>query len=63
MKYIAAYLLLTTGGNESPSAEDIKAVISSVGIEPEEDRISALLSELEGKTISDVCLKKLFYDL
>ncbi|KAK7204690.1 60s acidic ribosomal protein-domain-containing protein [Myxozyma melibiosi] len=54
MKYIAAYLLLTTGGNASPSAEDIKTVISSVGIEPEEDRISALLAELEGKTIADL---------
>ncbi|KAK9460453.1 ribosomal protein P2 [Lipomyces oligophaga] len=54
MKYIAAYLLLTTGGNASPSAADIKTVIESVGIEPEEDRISALLSELEGKNIDEV---------
>ncbi|KAK9467321.1 60S acidic ribosomal protein P2 [Lipomyces arxii] len=54
MKYIAAYLLLTSGGNTSPSAEDIKTVLSSVGIEAEEDRLSALLTELEGKDISEL---------
>lgn len=54
MKYLAAYLLLTTGGNASPSAKDIKAVLSSVGIEAEDDRISALLAELEGKDIDEL---------
>ncbi|KAK9245217.1 60S acidic ribosomal protein [Lipomyces tetrasporus] len=54
MKYLAAYLLLTSAGNASPSAEDIKTVLSSVGIEPEEDRLSSLLSELEGKDINEL---------
>ena len=54
MKYLAAYLLLTTGGNASPSAADIKAVLSSVGIEAEDDRISALIAELEGKDIQEL---------
>ena len=54
MKYLAAYLLLTTGGNTSPSAADIKAVLSSVGIEAEDDRISALLAELDGKDIQEL---------
>ncbi|CCK69572.1 ribosomal protein P2 KNAG_0C04710 [Huiozyma naganishii CBS 8797] len=49
MKYLAAYLLLTQGGNESPSAADIKTVIEAVGVEADEARISALLSSLEGK--------------
>ncbi|KAK9484362.1 ribosomal protein P2 beta [Lipomyces starkeyi] len=54
MKYLAAYLLLTSAGNASPSAEDITAVLSSVGIEPEEDRLASLLSELEGKDINEL---------
>lgn len=49
MKYLAAYLLLVQGGNESPSAEDIKNVIESVGVEAEEAKITALLASFEGK--------------
>ncbi|THH27473.1 hypothetical protein EUX98_g6725 [Antrodiella citrinella] len=52
MRYIAAYLLLQIGGNTSPSAGDIKKVISSVGIDVDEDRLNKLISELEGKDIN-----------
>lgn len=55
MKHLAAYLLLTLGGNSSPSASDIKGVLESVGIEADDDRLSTLLSELKGKDIQEVC--------
>lgn len=54
MKHIAAYMLLTLGGNTSPSASDVKEVLSSVGIEADEERLTQLLSELEGKDINEV---------
>lgn len=54
MKHLAAYLLLTLGGNEKPSAADVKKVLDSVGIEADSDRLSKLLSELEGKDINQV---------
>jgi hypothetical protein len=54
MKHIAAYMLLTLGGNTSPSASDIKEVLSSVGVEADEERLTQLLSELEGKDINEV---------
>ncbi|XP_053556560.1 60S acidic ribosomal protein P2 [Bombina bombina] len=54
MRYVAAYLLATLGGNTSPSAKDIKKIISSVGIEADEERISKLISELSDKNIEDV---------
>lgn len=54
MKHLAAYLLLTLGGNEKPSADDVKKVLDSVGIEADSDRLSKLLSELEGKDINEV---------
>jgi large subunit ribosomal protein LP2 len=54
MKHLAAYLLLTLGGNSSPSAKDIKAVLESVGIEADDDRLNTLLSELKGKDINEV---------
>lgn len=54
MKHLAAYLLLTTGGKTSPSAEDIKSVLSAVGIDADEERLTQLISELEGKDISEL---------
>jgi large subunit ribosomal protein LP2 len=54
MKHLAAYLLLGLGGNTSPSASDIKEVLSSVGIEADDERLEKLLSELKGKDISEV---------
>ena len=56
MKHLAAYLLLGLAGNTSPSASDIKEVLSSVGIEAEEERLTALIKELEGKDINEVCI-------
>jgi large subunit ribosomal protein LP2 len=54
MKHLAAYMLLTLGGNSSPSAKDITAVLESVGIEADEERLSTLISELKGKDINEV---------
>lgn len=54
MKHLAAYLLLGLGGNASPSAEDVKSVLESVGIEADDERLSKLISELEGKDINEV---------
>ena len=54
MKHIAAYLLLTVGGNSSPSAADVKALLDTVGVEADSDRLEKLISELEGKDIASV---------
>ena len=55
MKHLAAYLLLGLGGNTSPSASEIKEVLSAVGVEADDERLETLLSELEGKDINEVC--------
>lgn len=54
MKHLAAYLLLGLAGNSSPSAKDIKNVLSSVGIEADSERLEKLISELDGKDINEV---------
>jgi large subunit ribosomal protein LP2 len=54
MKHLAAYLLLGLGGNTSPSAKDIKAVLESVGIEADDERLDNLIKELKGKDINQV---------
>lgn len=54
MKHLAAYLLLALAGNESPSAADIKGVLSSVGIDADSDRLEKVVSELQGKDLQEV---------
>ncbi|KAF1799024.1 60s acidic ribosomal protein-domain-containing protein [Mucor lusitanicus] len=53
MKHLAAYLLLVAGGNTSPSAEDIKSLLTTVGVEVDESRVSALIKAMEGKTAAE----------
>jgi large subunit ribosomal protein LP2 len=55
MRYIAAYLLLQIGGNASPSKQDIKKLLSTVGVDADEERLDKLISELDGKSIDQVC--------
>lgn len=54
MKHLAAYLLIALAGNEKPSAEDVKGVLSSVGIDADQERLQKLISELEGKNLQEV---------
>ena len=54
MKHLAAYLLLGLSGNTEPSADDIKGVLSSVGIDADEERLDKLIEELKGKDLQEV---------
>ena len=55
MKNLAAYLLLVAGGKETPSANDIKNILGSVGVEYDAARVASLIKALSGKTIAEVC--------
>jgi len=54
MRHLAAYLLLQIGGNASPSAADVKKVLSAVGIEADDERLEKLIAELSGKDVNEV---------
>jgi len=54
MRYVAAYLLAVLGGNDSPSVADIKKILSSVGIDSEDDKLKKVVSELSGKNIEEL---------
>merc|ERR1711974_213311 len=54
MRYVAAYLLAVLGGNASPSAADVKAIISSVGIDAEDDKLAKVIEELKGKNVEEL---------
>ncbi|XP_038714999.1 60S acidic ribosomal protein P2-like [Tripterygium wilfordii] len=49
MKVIAAFLLALLGGNPNPTADDLKAILGSVGAEADEDMIKLLLDQVKGK--------------
>ncbi|XP_006266263.1 large ribosomal subunit protein P2 [Alligator mississippiensis] len=54
MRYVAAYLLAVLGGNDSPTAKNIKKILSSVGIDADDERVDKVISELSGKDVDDV---------
>ncbi|GAV59206.1 Ribosomal_60s domain-containing protein [Cephalotus follicularis] len=54
MKVVAAYLLAVLGGNTTPSANDLKDILGSVGAEADDDKIELLLSEVKGKDITEL---------
>ena len=62
MKHLAAYLLIALAGNATPSAADVKGVLSSVGVDADDERLNKLISELEGKDVNEVryTLRQLF---
>ncbi|KAG0031347.1 60S acidic ribosomal protein P2 [Podila clonocystis] len=54
MKYIAAYHLLTIGGNDAPTAADIIALLATVGIEAASERVETVVARLAGKDIDEL---------
>lgn len=51
MKHVAAYLLLVLGGKASPTAADVKALLSSVDAKVDDAALTKVISELQGKDI------------
>lgn len=54
MRHLAAYLLLVAGGNEAPSAADVTALLATVGVEVDNERLTQLIGELEGKDVNEL---------
>ncbi|KAI7756632.1 hypothetical protein M8C21_021383 [Ambrosia artemisiifolia] len=54
MKIVAAYLLALLGGNTTPTADDLKNILCSVGADTDEDKIELLLAEVKGKDITEL---------
>merc|ERR1712072_1435571 len=57
MKVISAYMLAVVGGNASPSADDVKKILNSVGVElsgDESGALDSLISSLSERSLDDV---------
>ena len=40
MRYVAAYLLAVLGGKSNPSKEQVEAILESVGLDVDDERLS-----------------------
>lgn len=65
MRYVAAYLLAALGGNTSPNTSDIKNILSSVGIDVDDDKLKIVMDELKGKDLQELIAagKQLYFFL
>lgn len=54
MRYVSAYLLAVLGGNAAPSNADLQKILSSVGIEVDDERLNKVINELKGKSIEEL---------
>ncbi|XP_070504490.1 large ribosomal subunit protein P2 [Chironomus tepperi] len=54
MRYVSAYLLAVLGGNATPSNADLQKILSSVGIEVDDERLNKVINELKGKSIEEL---------
>ena len=54
MKYLAAYCLAALSGNAHPSADDLKKILTSVGVEVDAEKVSNVVNALKGKELHEV---------
>jgi len=54
MKYVAAYMLLALGGKESPSAEEIKGLLTKAGVEVDDEKLATFAKTVEGKNVAEL---------
>ena len=53
MKYLAAYCLAALNGNK-PSADDLKKILTSVGVEVDADKVNTVVNSLKDKNLHEV---------
>lgn len=54
MRYVAAYLLAVLGGKEAPTVADLEKILSSVGVEVDQTRITKVVADLKGKSVEEL---------
>jgi large subunit ribosomal protein LP2 len=54
MRHLAAFLMCVIGGNASPSAADVTKVVTACGGAVDEEKLAALMADMEGKTVADM---------
>eukprot|EP00291_Cryptomonas_curvata_P018070 CAMPEP_0172163608 /NCGR_PEP_ID=MMETSP1050-20130122/7365_1 /TAXON_ID=233186 /ORGANISM="Cryptomonas curvata, Strain CCAP979/52" /LENGTH=80 /DNA_ID=CAMNT_0012833815 /DNA_START=318 /DNA_END=557 /DNA_ORIENTATION=- len=57
MSFLAAYMLLKMGGKETPTKDDMKGLLNTVGASIDEDLIDKVVTDLAGKDIHELLEK------
>ncbi len=57
MKYLAAYCLATLGGNKTPSVDDVRKILASVGANVNDEQLEQAVNALKGQELHDVTHK------
>ena len=57
MRVIAAYALCVVGGNATPSAADVTAIITAGGGEADEASVASLIADMNGKSLEELLIK------
>ncbi|CAD6192803.1 unnamed protein product [Caenorhabditis auriculariae] len=54
MRYVSAYLLAVLGGNQNPQVDDLKKILSTVGVDTDAETAKIVVSRLQGKSIEQL---------
>merc|ERR1719330_1736466 len=54
MKYLGAYLMAVIGGQEHPTADDVRAILDAGGIEVEDEMLERVISKMEGHSAHEL---------
>ncbi|CAI5447804.1 unnamed protein product [Caenorhabditis angaria] len=54
MRYVSAYLLAVLGGNANPSVDDLKNILSAVGVDSDATTAKLVVERLHGKTVEQL---------
>eukprot|EP01135_Chromosphaera_perkinsii_P000547 Nk52_evm9s123 gene=Nk52_evmTU9s123 len=54
MRHVAVYLLAVLGGNQNPTEKDLTAILASVGIDADSEKLAKVCSELKGKNVKEL---------
>jgi len=54
MKYLGAYLMAVIGGKESPTEDDIKAILEAGGITCDDALLAEVCKRMDGKSVHEL---------
>ncbi|CAB3406700.1 unnamed protein product [Caenorhabditis bovis] len=54
MRYVSAYLLAVLGGNANPKVDDLKSILSAVGVNTDAETAKLVVERLQGKSIEEL---------
>ncbi|EER14185.1 60S acidic ribosomal protein P2, putative [Perkinsus marinus ATCC 50983] len=54
MKYVAAYLMAVLAGNDEPTVEEVKHILSAVDAEVDDEMLAKFFAQVQGKNVQEM---------